>query len=173
MDARWTSCGIPQIFYTDHGSDFTSRHLEQVAVDLKMQLIFSTAGMPLGRGRIVRFFKTLNQLFLHTLPGFIAKEDGKPTSRPQLTLADFQTLFRDFLLDTYLHRPQQEMETTPKARWEGSGFLPHMPTSLEQLDLLLMTAVKTRRVRRDGIHFHNLRYIDTNLAAYIGEDVVT
>ena len=61
---------------------------------------------------------------------------------------------------------------TPKARWEGSGFLPHMPTSLEQLDLLLMTAVKTRRVRRDGIHFHNLRYIDTNLAAYIGEDVV-
>ncbi len=47
-----------------------------------------------------------------------------------------------------------------------------MPTSLEQLDLLLMTAVKTRRVRRDGIHFHNLRYIDTNLAAYIGEDVV-
>jgi putative transposase len=47
-----------------------------------------------------------------------------------------------------------------------------MPTSLEQLDLLLMTAVKTRRVRRDGMHFHNLRYIDTNLAAYIGEDVV-
>jgi len=172
MDARWTICGIPQIFYTDHGSDFTSRHLEQVAVDLKMQLIFSTVGMPRGRGRVERFFKTLNQLFLHTLPGFIAKEDGKPTSRPQLTLAEFQTLFREFLLDTYLQRPQQEMETTPKARWEGSGFLPHMPTSLEQLDLLLMTAVKTRRVRRDGIHFHNLRYVDTNLAAYIGEDVV-
>ena len=32
----WHVCGIPQILYTDHGSDFTSRHLEQVAVDLKI-----------------------------------------------------------------------------------------------------------------------------------------
>ncbi|WYJ96775.1 hypothetical protein DOK67_0001078 [Enterococcus sp. DIV0212c] len=23
-------CGIPESFYTDHGSDFTSRHLEQI-----------------------------------------------------------------------------------------------------------------------------------------------
>ncbi len=171
-DARWTICGIPQIFYTDHGSDFTSRHLEQVAADLKMQLIFSTVGMPRGRGRVERFFRTLNQLFLHTLPGFIVNNDGKPTSRPQLTLPAFQTRFHEFLLDTYLQRPQRDLKNTPKTRWEEGGFLPQMPTSLEQLDLLLLTEVKTRRVRRDGIHFHNMRYIDTNLAAYIGEDVV-
>jgi putative transposase len=24
----WHVCGIPQVLYTDHGSDFTSRHLE-------------------------------------------------------------------------------------------------------------------------------------------------
>ncbi len=28
----WHVCGIPEVLYTDHGSDFTSRHLEQVAV---------------------------------------------------------------------------------------------------------------------------------------------
>ena len=27
----WQVCGIPGILYSDHGSDFTSRHLEQVA----------------------------------------------------------------------------------------------------------------------------------------------
>src|SRR5207237_1304264 len=26
----WHICGIPQVLYTDHGSDFTFRHLEQV-----------------------------------------------------------------------------------------------------------------------------------------------
>ncbi|HEY9431518.1 MAG TPA: DDE-type integrase/transposase/recombinase [Blastocatellia bacterium] len=31
---QWQICGIPATFYTDHGSDFTSRHLEQVGVDL-------------------------------------------------------------------------------------------------------------------------------------------
>jgi len=27
----WHVCGIPNVFYADHGSDFTSRHIEQVA----------------------------------------------------------------------------------------------------------------------------------------------
>jgi putative transposase len=30
----------PEVLYTDNGSDFTSKHLEQVAVDLKIRLIF-------------------------------------------------------------------------------------------------------------------------------------
>ncbi len=25
-DPRWSACGIPSVFYTDHGSDFTSKH---------------------------------------------------------------------------------------------------------------------------------------------------
>jgi putative transposase len=55
-DARWDVCGIPDTFYTDHGSDFTSNHLEQVAAELRMQLVFSELGMLRGRGRIERFF---------------------------------------------------------------------------------------------------------------------
>jgi putative transposase len=29
-DARWQVCGILEVLYTDHGTDFTSVHLEQV-----------------------------------------------------------------------------------------------------------------------------------------------
>lgn len=43
-DPRWHVCGIPETFYTDHGSDFTSQHLEQVSADLKMALVFSMPG---------------------------------------------------------------------------------------------------------------------------------
>ena len=63
-------CGIPETLYTDHGSDFTSQHLEQVAADLKMALVFSIAGKPRGRGKIERFFETVNQLFLCQQPGY-------------------------------------------------------------------------------------------------------
>jgi putative transposase len=42
----WHVCGIPQVLYTDHGSDFMSHHIEQVAADLKMRLIFSAVGGP-------------------------------------------------------------------------------------------------------------------------------
>jgi hypothetical protein len=37
-DARWKICGIPEVLYTDNGSDFTSRDLEQVSADLKSDL---------------------------------------------------------------------------------------------------------------------------------------
>jgi len=30
-DPRWHVCGILSVFYTNHGSDFTSKHMEQVA----------------------------------------------------------------------------------------------------------------------------------------------
>jgi len=47
-----------------------------------------------------------------------------------------------------------------------------MPESLEQLDLLLLTVRKTRRVQQDGIRFEGYRYIDLNLAAYVKEEVL-
>jgi putative transposase len=49
-DAHWIVFGIPEIFYTDNGSDFTSGHLKQVAADIKMRPIFSASedGVQLG-----------------------------------------------------------------------------------------------------------------------------
>jgi hypothetical protein len=48
---QWKVAGIPETFYTDHGSDFTSEHLEQVSADLEMALVFSEPGMLRGRGK--------------------------------------------------------------------------------------------------------------------------
>ena len=169
-DPRWRICGIPDIFYTDHGSDFTSQHLEQVCADLKTQPVFSTVGMPRGRGKVERFFQTVEQLLLVRLPGYAP--EGKPVTPPALSLAEFETVFQEFLLGEYHLRQHSDLPTPPQERWEANGFLPRMPESLEQLDLLLLTVAKSRLVRRDGIHFQGLRYIDPTLAAYVGEVVV-
>jgi putative transposase len=168
-DPRWHLCGIPAQFYTDHGSDFTSQHLEQVAADLKMELIFSWPGHPRGRGKIERFFRTVEQMLLPRLPGFVG-ENGS-TGGTCLSLCAFDTCFRTWLLEDYHERVQEEINAAPQARWEASSFLPQMPESLEQLDLLLLSVMKKRRVQQDGIHFQGQRYFDTNLAAYVGEDV--
>ena len=166
----WHVCGIPAMFYTDHGSDFTSHHLEQVSADLKMELVFSQVGIPRGRGRIERFFQTLNQLFVCGLPGY--GPAGMPATPPALTLAMFEAQLLTFLLEDYHQRPHSETGVPPQARWEAGGFLPRLPESLEHLDLLLLTVAKARRVQRDGIRFQGFRYLDATLAAYVGEDVV-
>jgi len=168
-DPRWRICGIPQAFYTDHGSDFTSQHMEQVCADLKIRLIFSTVSMPRGRGRIERFFQTVNQLLLCRLPGYAPEGAVAPAT---LTLADFTLIFQEFLLGEYHVRLSRDLLAAPQVRWETDGFLPRLPESLEQLDLLLLTVAKLRRIRRDGIHFQRLRYLDPMLAAFVNEDVV-
>ena len=47
-----------------------------------------------------------------------------------------------------------------------------MPPSLEHLDLLLLTVPTTRKVHTDGIRFLGWRYIDSTLAAFVGEQVL-
>src|SRR5438128_789057 len=69
-DASWQVCCIPRVLYTDHGSDFTSHHFEQVCADLHIQPIFSLVGQPRGRGRIERLFNTVNQEPLARFPGY-------------------------------------------------------------------------------------------------------
>ncbi len=169
-DANWIVCGIPDVLYTDNGSDFTSRHLEQVGADLKIRLVNSIPGKPRGRGRIERFFSTVNEMFLCELDGY-APAGGAVRGKPSLSLEELDALFRKFLLEVYHRRKCSETKSAPVRRWEANGFLPRMPESLEQLDLLLIRVAKARRVRTDGIHFQNLRYVSTTLAAYVGETV--
>ncbi len=169
-DPHWTVCGIPDTFYTDHGSDFTSHHLEQVAADLHMAVVFSIAGKPRGRGKIERIFETVNQLFLCRQPGYTPA--GSAPAKPVLTLPELDARLRTFLVETYHQQPHSETGVPPHRRWETNDFLPRLPDSLEQLDLLLLTVAKPRRVHQDGIHFQGFRYLDTTLAAYVGEDVI-
>jgi putative transposase len=169
-DPRWSAYGIPSVFYTDHGSDFTSKHMEQVAADIRMELVFSEKGVPRGRGKVERFFRSVDQLFLQDVPGYAPKEYAE--AEATLTLPDFEQRFRTWLLEDYHRRIHSETERQPKDRWEAGGFVPRMPASLEQLDLLLLTVAKMRRVQQDGIHFQNHRYMDITLAAFVKEEVL-
>jgi hypothetical protein len=51
-----------------------------------------------------------------------------------------------YLIGEYLVTPHSTTGEAPQARWEAGGFLPHIPESLEQLDLPLLTVAKIRRV---------------------------
>ncbi len=118
----WQICGIPETFYTDHGSDFTSNHLEQVAIDLKINLVFSSIGVPRGRGKIERFFLTVNQLFLQDLPGYL----GNQTTTSLLTLKELNKKLLNFILYNYHHRIHGTTKKEPIQSWNNSGFLPNM-----------------------------------------------
>lgn len=165
-DSKWPILGVPEILYTDHGSDFTSKHIEQVCIDLKIQLIYSQVGQPRGRGKIERFFRTLNQKLISDLS--IVIQNSKPTKF--FTIQQLNQIVYKFIID-YNHSPHSALKMSPVNRWLENGFLPNILDSLENLDLLLLTEAKPRKVMRDGIHFQGLCYFDLTLAEYIGQEV--
>ncbi len=168
----WPVCGLPEVLYSDHGSDFTSARLEQVCLDAHIRLIHSRVGIPQGRGKIERFYRTVTTELLPHLPGYIPHgTNGAPVTSPSLSLEDLDAILEQYVVAEYNARPHSQTHQGPTVRWSASGFIPRSPAHPEDLDLLLLTAATTRKVQRDGIQFASTRYLSTVLAAYVGEQV--
>ena len=168
-DPEWIVSGIPEQLYVDNGADFISEHIEQACMALKIRLIHSLPGRPRGRGKIERMFRTINDMFLPDLPGHLIR--GKPLSVPALSLEKLRASFEAFVCRVYHQRPHGSTGEAPDARWQKGGFLPAMPDSLDQLDMLLVHVPKSRKVLRDGIRLFGRRYVEPTLAAFVGEKV--
>ncbi len=108
QNTAWPICGIPDVLHVDHGSDFTSTHLEQVAADLHFQLVYSTVGRPQGRGKVERLFGALNTECLADLPGYLSQ--GKPTTPPRLSLPELDAALGEYFLG--LHNNQRFPDST-------------------------------------------------------------
>lgn len=167
-DPTWAMCGIPEVLHVDHGSDFTSLHLEHTSIALKIRVIYSSVGRPQGRGKVERFFGTINTELLPHLPGKLTK--GSPAPKPALTFAELDHAIGNFVA-AYNDRVHSELGTSPKSAWIGNGWMPRLPDNLEQLDGLLLTVPKSRVVQRDGIHFQGQRYVAPTLAPFVGRSI--
>jgi putative transposase len=168
----WPVMGLPDVLYSDHGSDFTSARLERVCLDTHTRLIHSRIGIPQGRGKIERFYGTVTTELLPHLPGHIPHgTGGTPTSPPALTLAQLDAVLERFVVEQYHRRAHSETGQPPAERWVGDGWIPRTPAHPDDLDLLLLTATTGRIVQRDGIRFASTRYVSPVLAAYVGETV--
>lgn len=88
-----------------------------------MRLVFSTPGKPQGRGKIERFFRTVNEMFLCDLEGYTRRARRKPT----LSLSQFEEQFRSFLIEVYHRTPMADSEMAPSAKWEDGGSCPACP----------------------------------------------
>ena len=161
-EESWPMCGIPEKFYTDHGSDFKSSHIEQVAADLKFEAIDSQVGEAEPRGKVERLFRTTEQMFV---------PDIKSPKEAPLPIEDIDQAFRKWLLETYLVLKNDDLGQSPLERWTAAARIPRMPENRESLDLMLLHVGKPRKVRRDGIRFKTFRYFDLSISKFVTEEV--
>jgi putative transposase len=85
---------------------------------------------------------------------------------------ELNDLIKEFIINSYHHTIHSTTKEKPLDLWQQNQTIPQMPESIEKLNLLLLTAKKSRIVQRDGIRFANYRYFHPNLVAYIGEAII-
>ena len=175
-DPRWRVCGIPETFYTDNGSDFVSNHIGHVAAELNVLLVLCTPGKPRGKGKVERFARSIGDMFTCGLDGYAPKENGgakpKPAKGERLfTLKELDERFGNWIVESYNLREHGATKQKPLERWAGDGWLPPMPGSEDELDLLLMHRSDTRKVHGYGINFEREVYTDLALAAHVGKTI--
>ncbi len=111
--------GVPDKLYTDHGSQFAStgerlNNFELYCAAYGIGITHSKLGRPQGRGKIERFFETVENQFITRVRAMIkdAKEQGQP-----YTLDHLNRDLDAFLKDEYNARVHGTTKETPAARF--------------------------------------------------------
>jgi len=122
------SRGIPEYVYVDNGSAFVDSWLMRGCAKLGIKLVHSSPGRPQGRGKIERFFRTVNGEFVVE----IASGDGEP-GRQIRDLAELNRLFTAWVESVYHARTHSETAMAPLARWmTGAPYPVPAPADLAE-----------------------------------------
>jgi putative transposase len=114
--------------YVDNGSAFVDSWLLRACAKLGIKLVHSTPGRPQGRGKIERFFRTVNGEFVVE----IASGDGKPGRQIQ-DLHELNRLFTGWVEKVYHQRVHSETGMAPLTRWmSGAPFPVPAPADLAE-----------------------------------------
>ena len=172
-DERWVMHGIPDILYVDNGKDFKSQHIFTVCLHFRIERRSHEPYIARSKGKIERWFRTLKEMFLKYLDGYIG---GSPKERPEkvtpkLAIEQLHTKIDSFILDTYHERVHSETKEKPRVRWHTNLKPVRFVENEADLDHLLED--KSETVQNDGIKFRGQYYTDTagTLASQIGKPV--
>lgn len=103
--------GIPKQIYVDNGAIYSSKHLERVCAKLTIRLSHSRPYRPMGRGKIEKYFRFVDQSFLPEAKALIHSGELK-------TLEQLNELYWAWLDVAYLSRIHSATKQTPRERFE-------------------------------------------------------
>ena len=130
--------GIPDAFYTDNGKIFTSAHMKEVCAHLKIKLLHAKPYAAYSKGKIERFFLTVQKDFEQSLV-------FKPVSElSQLN----QRLWR-WLEQDYHRRPHGALQgQSPAERFQANDTHLRFVEENKKLDRHFLKTIQ-RKVRQD------------------------
>ena len=146
--------GVPSKLYTDQGGPFINDHTRLICANLGLRLLHAKPYHAWSKGKIERFFRSLQQDFESGL----RQPDRKPRD-----LAELNAGLAQWLQGVYHIRHHEGIGMSPGQRFaQGAPFVRPLDPDLD-LPRLFYNRVE-RLVRKDGTVRHNNRLYEVDLA---------
>ena len=165
----WPAHGVMRELVLDNAREFHSLALENTCQSLGIEMHFSPRRMPWFKGKIERWFGTINRDLAHKTPGttfsnIFERGDYDPAKHALVTLSTLNTMVRKWICDVYHQRPHTALQMSPDQRWKTSISPTNIrvPADVAELDLV-MGRPDSRTLTHKGIEFQGLFYSSSEL----------
>ncbi|HDZ72492.1 MAG TPA: hypothetical protein ENH55_06870 [Aurantimonas coralicida] len=163
---RWDVFGAPDNLFVDRGAEFRSISMRGTEAALNMRIVDLPPGQPWLKGKIERYYGTLNTRVFHRLPGTTFSSVAQrrlnhhdAEKQACLTLGDLRWIILTWIVDIYHQEVHATTGQTPSARW-ARGIAEvgaKMPPPPEILEAVTGNTIRSK-LRSDGVRYSKLRW---------------
>lgn len=171
---KWPQCGTPEAIHTDAGAGYVAAKFELAVMMFTGKHRIPPSKHPHLRGRIERFFRTLNQRYIHLFSGQtfsnpFFKEDYDASKFVHITDEEFADMIGRLIVDCYHNTKHSQLGMTPLEAWyRGSqlanGAVAKEPSPRKYREIFGATI--KRSIGNDGIKIAGNIYSSVGLLDY-------
>jgi putative transposase len=167
--------GVPEAILWDNGAEFLSDVVVNEILDLGCYCSPTAPYSPHQKGKIERFFNTVETEFARRMPFYTSgprAANGHLYGGKEVDLMSLEELVVEF--DTWIHHYNNERRhsahgMTPRECWDSD---PHPIRTIPASKVRhLLLARQTRTVRKDGIRWNGRAFFATELQGLVGEEI--
>lgn len=153
----WIMQGIPRVYQPDRGKDLMANSVALSLGYLGIERDPDPPHYPNRKGKIERWFLTLDRGCLRMLPGHmsaigVTKGAAEKRVAELLEISDLRKEIIHYIVENYHRRTHSETGRKPIEFWQETVDL-RLPESEDALNAFLFKSDKIRRVRNTGIKF--------------------
>jgi putative transposase len=170
---EWPQCGRPAAVHTDAGAAYISAVFQQAVISLTGKNRIPPSKHPHLRGRVERFFKTINSRYMHlnsgrTFSNVLMKDKYNPERHAHITHQELCDLLLRLIVQCYHNTPHRQLNgETPLERWYRAshtvGEVTPPPTDEEYRDIFGIQL--KRKIGNYGITILGNTYLSPELSS--------
>jgi putative transposase len=180
VEGSWEAFGVPRTVVVDNAWENVGSTFQDACEDFGISIEWAPVRQPQYKGKLERFFRTLDTKLVHKLPGAVTADASSlarrridPQSDAQLTLAELDEFVARFIVDVYSLERHDSLEAAPLKVWrdlvERDGI--ELADDPSAVDAALGMLKRDRTLSREGVEFLGLHYrseaVDSLLADLI------